>query len=398
MNERTARNRHALGAAGAALAALALAGAGIVAAVGGCEPQESQLTILLVEYKGPEAGPSAERLAEDLTQQNLPGVFVVEGHEYAAVCVGRYATWKDAAAKEMLGRVRRIRDARGQYPFAGVMLMPVPEPPPKTEWPIEEAPGLFSLYVAGWEGPGRKESAQAYASKLRRDRWEAYVYHGPRLSMVTIGAFGPDLFDDASKIGLPGATPEIVHPKALEILRAFPYLRIEDEVTPVRSTAIRIPGREDGGPAGPPIPSRLYRITLSLVSTQTGLSEGRGRVSGVAQHASEIGPLTEALVEQMLSAIGPDERARIGFLEVPAADADAADPDAGRRATEALAAALAGAAARNSRLVVLDPSATRQLLDADALTSDMVRGNARLLKGLTGLQYVVIGTATVSKT
>ena len=83
---------------------------------------------------------------------------------------------------------------------------------------------------------------------------------------------------------------------------------------------------------------------------------------------------------------------------MPAADADAADPDAGRRATEALAAALAGAAARNSRLVVLDPSATRQLLDADALTSDMVRGNARLLKGLTGLQYVVIGTATVSKT
>ena len=380
-----------------ALAGLALAAVAVVAAVGGCEPRTGLLTILLVEYEGPDAGPSAERVAQDLTQQNLPDVFVVEGHQYAAVCVGRYADWKDAEAKRMIARVRQIRDDRGQYPFAGVMLMPVPEPPPKTDWSLEEAAGLYSLYVAGWESPGRKESAQAYAALLRRDGWEAYVYHGPHLSMVTIGAFGPELFDDATKIGRPGATPEIVHPDALRILRAFPYLRIEDEMTPVCSTPIKIPGRDDLSAARSPIPARLYRVTLALVSTETGLADGRGRVSGVAQHAAEIGPLVEALVGQMLAALGPDEKPRIGFLQAQAAGPDVADPDADRRATEALAAALARAAAQNRRLAILDLATTRQVLDAAALSEPLVRANPRLLKGVGGLDYLVLPTTTVSK-
>jgi len=388
MNARAWARRGALGLAGAALA--------LASAVGGCEPTQRDLTILLLEYKGPEARASADRLTGELADQKLPDVFVVEGPDYAAVCVGRYRTWKDAQAREMLGRVRRIRDARGQYPFQGVMLVPVPEPAPKTSWTLEEAPGVYSLYVAGWESPGRKEKAQAYTEKLRREGWEAYVYHGPRLSMVTIGAFGPDLFDDASKIGRPGAKPTIVHPKALQILRAFLYLRIEDQRTPVPSTAIRIPGREATVSTRPPLPKVLYRVTLSLVSTETGAATGRGRASGVAQDISQIPALVEALVKQLVASLGPAKRVRIGQVGLSAASPEATELGADRATADALAAALQRAAL-DRRLLILSPEATRQVLDAAGLAEEMVRKSPRLARGLQDLDFVLVGSVTATK-
>ena len=392
MNPQAARTPRTFGTAGAAIAALAAA----LAAVGGCEPAQRDLTILLVEYEGPEARPSADRLADELADQNLPDVFVVEGSDYAAVCVGRYGTWNDPKAREMLGQVRRIRDARGQYPFQGVMLVPVPEPAPKTAWALQEAPGVYSLYVAGWESPGRKENAQAYAAKLRKEGWEAYVYHGPHLSMVTIGAFGPELFDDASKIGRPGVKPTIVHPKALEILRAFPYLRIEDQATPVPSTAIRIPGREAAVSTQPPLPKALYRITLSLVSTETGVAAGRGQASGVAQHERQIGPLVEALVKQLVASLGPAKGVRIGQVGLSAGSPEAAELGADRAAADALAAALQRAA-QDRRLLILSPEATRQVLDAAGLAEEMVRKSPRLARGLKDLDFVLVGSVTATK-
>jgi hypothetical protein len=367
-----------------------------LAALGGCKPTEQDLTVLLVEYKGPEAAASAHRVADEIAGQNLPDVFVVEGADYAAVCVGRYPTWNDPKAQEMLARVRRIRDARGQYPFQGVMLVPVPEPAPKTSWALEDAPGVYSLYVAGWESPGRKENAQAYAAKLRKEGWEAYVYHGPHLSMVSIGAFGPDLFDDASKIGRPGAKPEIVHPKALEILRAFSYLRIEDQATPVPSTAIRIPGREAAASTRPPLPKALYRVTLALVSTETGVAAGRGQASGVAQDASQIFPLVDALVKQLVEALGPVKQARIGQVGLAAASPEATELGADRAANDALAAALQHAAL-DRRLLILSPEATRQILDAVGLSEEMVRKSPRLARGLKDLDFVLVGSVTATR-
>lgn len=385
MNARNWARRGALGLLAAALAA-----------VGGCEPKQRDLTILLLEYKGTEARPSADRLVDELADQGLPDLFIVEGPDYAAVCVGRYRTWNDPEARDMLVRVRRIRDARGQYPFQGVMLVPLPEPAPKTPWALEEAPGIYSLYVAGWESPGRKENAQAYAAKLRKEGWEAFVYHGPHLSMVTIGAFGPDLFDDASKIGQPGVKPTIVHPKALEILRAFTYLRIEDQATPVPSTAIRIPGRETPVSTRPPLPKALYRVTLSLVSTETGVAAGRGQASGVAQHESKIEPLVEALIKQLVASLGQAKGVRIGQVGLSAASPEAAELGADRAAATALAAALQSAA-QDRRLLILSPEATRQVLDAAGLAEEMVRKSPRLARGLKDLDFVLVGSVTATK-
>jgi len=388
----------------AARAALATVAAVTLAlSLAGCEPSAARpLTIVLIEYDGPEAGASAQRLSQELSGQDLADVFVVEGAHHASVCVGRFDSWKDPKAGTTLNRVRQIRDARGQYPFMGVMLMPVPEPLPQNPWPLEETKGLYTFHVASWEAPGRAVAAQAYAAQLRSRGFEAYVYHGPRLSMVTIGAFGPDIFDDPAKIDRPGVKPKIVSPVVLGLIQKFPRMRLEGQEAPVVQTktgrasiptqVVRIPGQRPE--AAPPmiVPKSLYRVTLSLVSTRTGLAEGRGRAGGVAQSREEIAALVSALVDQILASLPKDQTFRIGVVGALPADPTAADDKADIAVLDALLAALLRAEA--TRITVVSPATTRQLLDAARRTPDDVLRNPQTVKGVTDLDFVVTGSVT----
>ncbi len=373
-----------------ALAVLALAG------FSGCEPDQApgrDLTILLVEYKGPQAVASARRLADDLRRQGLAEVFVVEGADEASVCVGRFRSWKDPAADRMLARVRRIRDAQGQFPFAGVLLVPVPEPTPPNPWPLEKAPGQFTLHVASWEAPGRKQKATAFARALRRQGYEAYIYHGPRFSMVTIGAFGLDIFDDPSKVGRPGAKPKVVDPKVLRLIQAFPRMRLEGEVTPpeahVPTQLVKVPGKEPAAVPGFAQPKALYRVTLLMVETETGLAEGRLRASGVAQGKEEIPTLVGVLVRQLLEGLAGRRLPVVGAAGV-AADAGSEADGLGPMVLEALEAALKAGGVGKIRLY--SHEATARLLAAQRLTVGQVARDTLRLKGLPGLDYVVVAT------
>lgn len=369
-----------------AVAALAMATVGAT-----CESRtEPPLTVVLVEYRGPEAAASGQRLAKELTDKGLAGVFVVEGPDVTSVCVGRFADRKDAEAEKTLQRVRAIRDQAGQYPFVGVMLMPVPEAAPKNAWPVEKAPGTFTLHVASWESPGRAAAAQAYAAELRSRGEEAYVYHGPRLSMVTVGSFGPEVFDDATRLGRPGVKPEIVDPKALALIRKFPRMRLEGQETPVPTGLVKIPGREP--PAAGPAARVIFRIALQLVATETGRVPAKGEASGIAEARQDVPPLVQVLAQQIRAAIPQGAAARVGVAGILATDPDAVKEKADRLVSDALTAGLAQGA---PALTVSDPETTAQVLDAGGLkTIDVLRDPERV-KGLKGLDYVVVGTVTI---
>ncbi len=379
----------------AAAAALAMAGALLAAA--GCQGPatagDRRLTVLLLEYEGPEAVASARRLAGELHAQGLQEVFTVEGDQYASVCAGRFDSWKDPEADRMLRRARRIRDAQGQYPFAGVMLMPVPEPLPKNPWPLEEADGRYTLIVASWEAPGRMGRAQAYGRRLRDQGYEAYVYHGPSKSTVSVGAFGPEIFDDASKVGRADARPKIVSPAVRRLQEAFPTLVLEGEPAPAEARlkpylAI-IPGRRTAGTTGPDVPDALYRVTICLVETETGLAAGRLRASGVAQGTDQLPTLVGALVRQIMQGLEPDPPARVGVAGVTTgADARRAGLEA--MVLRALPAALATAGVDKIRLY--SRQGTLQILQAQDRTAEQVLRDHRALKGLEGLDYVLVAS------
>lgn len=379
------------------IAAMLAAGA-VALLASGCGPtaardDQRDITVLLLEYKGPLAHESAERLAGELKAQGLKETFIVKGADHAAVCVGRYPSWKDTEADQMLLRVRHIRDARGQYPFAGVMLVPIPESLPENPWPLEQANGLLSLHVASWEAPGRMARAQAYAQELRQQGYEAYAYQGPRLSMVTIGAFGIGIFDNPAKVGVPGQTPEIVDPKVLTLIKAFPRMRLEGEEAPpeahVSTQLVKVPGKEPPGGAAVPQTRALYRVTIALVDTRTGLAEGRHRASGVAQSRQELPALIGTLVRQLMLALEAPAPPRVGAADV-AVDAEAAAAGLDTIALEALDAALKTAGAGKIRLY--SHEGTRRLLQAQGLTTERIAADPRVLKGFEGLDYVVVTT------
>jgi len=371
-----------------------------LAAAAGCQTAatrtgEPTLTVLLLEYKGPQAADSADRLAGELKAQGLQEVFIVQGDQHAAVCVGRFGSWKDPEADRTLRRVRRIRDAQGQYPFAGVMLMPVPEPLPKNPWPPQEADGQYTLIVASWQRPGRMSRAQEYGRKLRQEGYEAYIYHGPSKSTVSVGAFGPEIFDDPIKVGQPDVRPKVVDPKVKQLRQAFPTLILEGEPAPAEAQLKPyigiIPGRRTAGGAGPDLPKALYRVTISLIDTQTGVIDSRHRAVGVAQGRDQLPTLIGVLVRQLMTVLDPARPARLGVAGV------ATDAGADRAAVEAiilqaLPAALGTAGAGKIRLY--SHQGTLQMLRAHRLTADQVLRAPHVVEGLQALDYVVVASVT----
>ncbi|MFO8012727.1 MAG: hypothetical protein R6X20_05405 [Phycisphaerae bacterium] len=384
------RTRALAAAVTAALALSALAGC----QRGAARTEAPTLTIVLLEYKGPQAVDSARRLAAELAGQGLQDVFIIKGHEHAAVCVGHFGSWKDPEADRTLQRVRRIRDAQGQYPFAGVMLMPVPEPLPENPWPVEEADGQYTLIVASWQNPGRMARAQDYARRLRDKGYEAYVYHGPSKSTVSVGAFGPEIFDDPSKVGRPDVHPKIVDPKVKRLRQKFPTLILEGEPAPAEAklkpyVAI-IPGRRAAAPATPhDLPDALYRVTISLVDTRTGLIERPHWATGVAQGRDQLPTLVGALVRQLMQVLDPEGRARVGVAGV-AADTDRAAVEP--LVLEALPAALRTAGVGKIRLYSRE--GTAQILRASNLTAEQVLRAPHVVENLEDLDFVVIARVT----
>lgn len=375
------------------LALLAVASVAVLA-VGGCRSAETRkLTIVLVEYQGPEASASARRIASELAIQGLPDVHLVEGADYASVCVGQYGSWKDADADAMLKRVRVIRDAQGQYPFAGVMLVPMPEPMPKNPWPLEEANGLFTLHIASWEAPGRMVNAQRYADSLRAQGYEAYVYHGPRLSMVTLGALGLNIFDDPTKVGQPNAKPKVTDPQVLALIQKFPRMRLEGQEAPaaahVPTQLVTVPGKDP--PAGPAIarPKTLYRLTILLVDPATGLAEGRRRAAGVAQGKQQVPTLVGVLVKQLMAGLESGKVPRLGVVGV-AGDAVAAKDGVDTVMLEALGAAFRAAGGGKIRL--FSHEGTRQFLDAAGAKPDDFVQKPTAIPGFQGLDLLVVGS------
>ncbi|MCX5655447.1 MAG: hypothetical protein NTY65_12445 [Planctomycetota bacterium] len=387
----------------AAQVALALLGLVLAAGSIGCQmfrpaQEQRKLTILLAEYRGVSPLADAQRVGKELSDKGVPDVFIVEGDRVASLCVGHYDSWKDKDADEMLKNLRRTRDTAGQYPFAGVMLVPIPESVPKSLWPLENAKGAFTFHAASWEAPGRMQRAQTYASELRSQGYEAYVYHGPRLSMVTIGAFGPEIFDNPSLIGRPGAKPKITSPKVLDLIQKFPRMRLEGEVVPpeahVPTQIVMIPGHETPVTAGAPLPKVLYRVSLALVDTKTGQAEGRNHATGVAQSSAkdEMSRLVAVLVKQLTDAIPAGRPVRLGIAGVATADAGAASKRTDVTVLEAVVAAVNRLP--QDKVIVFGPEATRQYLDAAGVSSAAVLADPRPLKGVQAFDYVITGSVT----
>ncbi|MCC6659778.1 MAG: hypothetical protein IT437_02710 [Phycisphaerales bacterium] len=169
-------------------------------------------SILIEAFAGPQAEASArEAVTRAQSTLGLDGAYPEKRGETWVLAYGHYTGPADPKAARDLARIKST-EYRGLRPLAGAYLSPevlegtLPEFDLRN---VKKSRGRWAMYTLqiaayGVEGAGRvkpedMEQARAKAEEavvdLRRQGEEAFYYHGPNRSSVTIGVFEADDVD-----------------------------------------------------------------------------------------------------------------------------------------------------------------------------------------------------------
>jgi hypothetical protein len=171
--------------------------------------------IMLEHFTGVGHADRAARRAEELGPlMGRQDLRVIRKREGAAVVAGLYAGPGDGAAIRDLERVHAFTH-NGRRPFARAFLAPPPSVTDPGELPELSLASArrrygsraeYTLQIGVYESSSRgeaKRAAEQAALTLRSEGELAFYHHGQRRSMVTIGVFGPQDYDDARGIQNP---------------------------------------------------------------------------------------------------------------------------------------------------------------------------------------------------
>ncbi|MGP1273198.1 MAG: hypothetical protein ACTS22_07680 [Phycisphaerales bacterium] len=168
-------------------------------------PQDAESwSIGLMVFAGPDRAVLAEEAANELRSASsvLADAFASERGERSAVLLGRFASPSSREALEALERVRGLR-LGGERPFRSAFFVP-PTGGGAADLDLRTARSQYgadySLQIGVYGRADAKPlteqelrevraSAEEAARRLRREGELAFYYHGPSLSMVTVGVF-----------------------------------------------------------------------------------------------------------------------------------------------------------------------------------------------------------------
>lgn len=151
-------------------------------------------TIRVLAFTGSDRYTRATQLVKKLnTESDLQNLWIADQHNRAAVCYGRYQTPDSDAARLRLSDIRLI-EFDDQRPFAKAAMIPLSEQNQFYADPLnlKQYTGYYSLQIGYFDqsfGNGYRDAAERMVKSLRLDGEQAYYYHGPFRSHVTVGLF-----------------------------------------------------------------------------------------------------------------------------------------------------------------------------------------------------------------
>jgi len=178
---------------------------------------KSDWSIVIAGFNRETEGDAAATALDKVRNQgNLTDAYLEERGKAIVVAYGKYDSANSPAAKRDIDRIRGIEINKG-YPFAGALLAPpLYEALAGTnpEFDLRNAKArfgkdaLYTLQVGiytradGAEPTGKelgelRAAAEKAVNELRRQGDQAFYYHGPRRSMVTVGIFTNKDYDAA---------------------------------------------------------------------------------------------------------------------------------------------------------------------------------------------------------
>lgn len=201
---------------------------------GSAAASEAAWSIVIVAYQGDDRDNLARQALQKVrTQGGLPQAYLDTRGNSLVVAFGQYGSADDPEAQADLARIRAM-DIEGGRPFAAAVLAPpialAGGNPEFDLAQVRKRQGDWALYTLqiGFYGLARGDRsrptaeqhrewralAEQGATQLRREGEQAFYYHGPNGSAVTIGVFGVEDFDPS----VAGESP------AIRALRArYPY-------------------------------------------------------------------------------------------------------------------------------------------------------------------------------
>lgn len=186
-------------------------------------------TIELERFAGPDRLAKAEALADRLRHEaGLSDVRIEDRSGFAVVSVGRVYDPGTSAAQSLLASVHKAR-LDGITPYVAAGFVPTVRGGTQVFDPLnlKQFPGMFTLQIGYYDrqfGQDFRAAAETAARTLRKEGDEAYFYHGPHRSLITVG-----LFDRASAFVRvenplsPGTLVESYSPAVREIQKKYPY-------------------------------------------------------------------------------------------------------------------------------------------------------------------------------
>lgn len=152
--------------------------------------------VQLARFTGPDAATSAFALTTKLREQAaLADLWYAEAGTATTVYAGRFRDPRDDRAKQMLSHVRGAQ-VDGTRPFSDARLVPLSGSgngeAVYNEHDLRNHAGSITLQIGFYDinyGPNYRTAAETAVDVLREEGEEAYFYHGPNRSLVTIGLF-----------------------------------------------------------------------------------------------------------------------------------------------------------------------------------------------------------------
>lgn len=224
------------------------------------DPGRRGWTLRVARFEGDIRHADAYALIETLREDlGLAEVWVQDDGQAATVYHGRWRKREDPRAAAAMERLQALAKASPEdeplkQAMKGLALLPVADLAgggPGDPLDARQYAGKFTLQVAAFDDgyPGdRRAAAEQYARELREQDHEAYFYHGPTVSSVTLGIF--DTQDWEQRKDPRGFLVDVPGPRMLRLQEEFPYNRIngvdvaaklpESERAAVRSRVFRI--------------------------------------------------------------------------------------------------------------------------------------------------------------
>jgi hypothetical protein len=159
-------------------------------------PKDAQFTIFCTKVDGPGHVQRAKQLKDELLKgTNMKDWYVTHSEQQSTLYYGYYKSFNDpketARIQADRAKLATMQDAVGNRPFGEALPVSIasPDPTAPPEFNLENAKGFWSLAIAAYQGPERKEKAVESVKEARKMGVEAYYHHGPNVSEVCVGAW-----------------------------------------------------------------------------------------------------------------------------------------------------------------------------------------------------------------